>query len=270
MASVTGSIAASGVVPGYDPADPQAAPVTERNLLANERFWPYRVALLEPLARDSDAPPIPTGRDGVLLRVEAAGDVLLVDFGRDGRHRIPAARTDIVERANRVRRGEMVKDAPNLVWAIAPRMLDSEPEAPSLYPLERAFEAPGFLAVLADPATEEFEAIARSLAPLRNRSGVVTVLFPYGRMPDQHVHERLKQLEWPVLYLFFHLAEPYGRTLLPDGLEPPAVLLLSREGRLLHQSAWRPGVEAELESALDQWFGESSSPSAAEPSQDSR
>jgi hypothetical protein len=61
---------------------------------------------------------LPTdGSVGVLIRVEDGG-IARIDFGRDGLREVPIAMTDLVDRANRVRSGELVKLAPNFVLAI--------------------------------------------------------------------------------------------------------------------------------------------------------
>ena len=61
---------------------------------------------------------------GVLIRVEASG-LARIDFGRDGLYEVPVGATDLVERANRIRTGELRKMAPNFVLAIGPRLVDS-------------------------------------------------------------------------------------------------------------------------------------------------
>ena len=74
-----------------------------------------------------------------------------IDFGRDGLYDVPAARTDLVASANRIRLGDLEKTAPNFVLAIGPRLLDSA--ADSLRPLSfRAAAAEhAYLCVFADP-----------------------------------------------------------------------------------------------------------------------
>jgi hypothetical protein len=48
-----------------------------------------------------------------------------------------------------------------------------------------------------------------------------------------------------------HLAEPYTRSLLDEGTPLPALLLVTKEGRVLFRSSWRAGVLPELTEALD-------------------
>jgi hypothetical protein len=240
------------LIPEYVAADPDAPAVSGTNLLESERFWPYKVTVTVPGELAGAAERLPAGLDGVLLRVEEPGDTLLVDFGRDGRHRLPVSATDVVERANRIRRGALHKDAPNLVWAIGPRMIDSEGSEPVAYSLGEANAATRFLVVVADPFTPEFPDLVDALRPLGSHRSFTAVLLPLGRRPDREVFDRLRELEWRSAYLFFHVAEAYADTLLPADLDAPAVLLLSREGRLLFARPWRAGVEGDLLRALEQ------------------
>jgi hypothetical protein len=239
---------------GYVAADPDAPAVTRDNLLASERFWPYQVELLRPFAPEAGAP-LAAGSAGVLVRIENQG-LARIDFGRDGRHRVPIARTDVVARANQVRLGELWKPVPNLVHAIGPRLVASEAGLPRAFDLASALDAPGFLSVFADPGAEEFAGIARALAPLRGRHGVITVLYPQGAhaLPADTT-ERLRTLDWPVPFVLDAYAEGYTQSLLDEGAALPAVLLHTREGRALYQGPWRADTAAELAAALERAFG---------------
>lgn len=231
--------------------NPEAsAAVAEANLLANERFWPYQVAL----ARD--------GSVGVLIRVEAGG-VARVDFGRDGTREVPVEETDLVERANAVRLGRLEKLAPNFTLAIGPRLLDPAGDELAPLPFPAALEKRGFLCVFADPGAAELADLARALAPLSGRHGVLTILFPQGEHPDAAVRETLRGLGWAVPFVRDHLAEAYTRTLLREGTSLPALLLQTPEGRVVFQSGWRPGASAELEAALEREFARAPAQAAA-------
>jgi len=228
-------------------ADAHIAVVTDANLLANERFWPYQVAQGDSV--------------GVLIRVETGG-VARIDFGRDGLRDVPVDQTDLLERANRIRSGELEKAAPNFALALGPRLADSAGDALRALPFENTSGRPGFVCVFADPAAESFPALAASLAPLRERHGVMTILFPQGEHSDAKLRDRLRELGWQVPFVFDHLSEPYTRTLLPTGTRPPAVILQTNEGRVLLESAWRPDLVPELTLALDRAFGATPAASA--------
>ncbi len=224
--------------PADVPGGAAKAALDEASLLANESFWPYQVAL----ATD--------GSVGVLIRVEERG-VARIDFGRDGLRDVPVADTDLVERANRIRGGALEKMAPNFVLAIGSRLVDSSGPKLAPYAFETAASKPGFLCVFADPEAANFDELAKSLAPLRERHGVETILFPQGRVPDAAVREKLQALGWTVPFVYDHLSEAYTRTLLPAALAVPAVLLQTSEGRVLLESGWRADLTSELAAALD-------------------
>jgi hypothetical protein len=238
-------------LPEYHAADAGSGPVTAQNLLANERFWPYQVGLTKPWKPPGRAEPLAPEILGVLIRVEAPG-VARIDFGRDGLYEVPVDATDLVELANRVRRGELEKTAPNFVLDIGPRLADSAADALRTFGLRPTAERRGFLCVFADPGAPGFAELAAALVPLKDREGLLSILFAQGNHPDARTRERLRSLAWTIPFVFDHLAEPYTRSLLPEDTAPPALLLVSREGRVLYESPWRPGVVSDLGKALEQ------------------
>jgi len=245
---------AGATLPEHHAADASAAVVTAETLLANDRFWPYQVALTWALPEGGGMPALGPGELGVLIRVEPGG-VARIDFGRDGLRVLPVAKTDLVERANRVRTGALEKTAPNFVLAIGPRLVDSAGDALRAMPYEKAAEHGGFLCVFANPDDAGFPALAAALAPLQDRHGVWTLFFPQGEIPDAKLRERLRALEWPVPFVYDHLAEAYTSSLLATGDALPFVMLQTREGRVLYEGPWKPDVAPQLQAELDEAFG---------------
>lgn len=244
-------------LPEYRARDAKAAVVTEQNLLASERFWPYQVALSEDWRPAGRARPLPQAAAGVLIRVEASG-VARIDFGRDGLYEIPIDKTDLVKSANRIRLGELEKMAPNFVLAIGPRLIDSGADALRPLPYRAAAAEGAFLCVFADPESDDFPGLVAALAPLRGRHGVSTILFPQGAHSDARVRERLRASQWTVAFVYDHLSEAYTRTLWAEATPPAAVLLVTSEGRVLFQSRWRAGAASDLTAALDRALGAAS------------
>jgi len=244
------AITDSGDLPEYDAGNPDAPVVTEGNLAASERFWPYHVGLVRPWRPAGREQPLPLGASGVLIRVEAGGTAR-IDFGRNGLFEVPVGETDLVERANRVRRGDLDKMAPNYVLAIGSRLVDAVADPPKPFPFRDVTEQRAFLSVFADPRGPAFEVLAKSLAPLRERDGLLTILFPQGERPDAEVWERLRALGWPVPFVYDHLADSYTRSLAAEDAPPPLLLLQSPEGRVLFQAAATPEGVAELTAALE-------------------
>jgi hypothetical protein len=241
---------AGSELPEYRAADARAEPVTEQNLLASERFWPYQVGLSGGWQPDGRTEPLPPGIPGVLIRVEGSG-LARIDFGRDGLHQVPVGATDLVERANRVRRGELEKLAPNFVLDLGPRLADAAGEALRAYGLRAAAAHRQFLCVFADPDADDFAGLAAALAPLRERPGLLTILFAQGDHPDARLREQLRALGWPTAFVLDHLAEAYTRSLRPEQTPLPSLLLVSAEGRLLFESRWRAAALPGLMTALE-------------------
>jgi hypothetical protein len=243
----------AGSLPIHRVDDPDAPVVTKENLLASERFWPYQVALVAPWKPQGREKPLGAGSVGVLIRVEEPGTAR-IDFGRNGRYAVPVDATDLLKNANRVREGELQKTAPNVALAIGSKLVDSRAEGMAPFGLPEVAERPGYLCVFADPGADDFAELAAALAPLQERHGVLTVLFPEGVHPDAQLRERLRSLGWTVPFLYDFLAESYTRSLLAEDTPLPAVILQTNEGRLLLQRRWSVELPAELERTIDASF----------------
>src|SRR5688572_14890800 len=242
-------------LPLHRVVDRNAPVVSEANLLESERFWPYQVALTGAWQG------VPAGSIGVLIRVEAS-QAARIDFGRDGLHEVPVAATDLVDRAERIRRGELDKTAPNFVLAIGPRLLDGGSDPLRPLGMSAVLERRAFLAVVADPSDPELAAVAAALSPIAERRELMTILLPHGEHADADVHARLRALSWPTPFVFDHLAEGYIASLVDPGLRQPALLLQTREGRVLFRGTWHATVLPELTAAVDAALGEGATTAA--------
>ncbi|MGH0035577.1 MAG: hypothetical protein ACQGVK_11185 [Myxococcota bacterium] len=245
----------TGNLPAFDAADAEAKAITADDLLANERFWPYQVALVEPWTPEGRTRPLPPRINGVLVRVESGGRAR-IDFGRDGLAVVPVSITNLVERANQVRRGELDKIAPNFLLAVGPRLLHSKTGVPRPFDVASAWQDPGFLCVFADSSPEELAKLAEALAPLAGRHGVSTLLFPHGPRTNREVLETLRDLDWKIPFMYDHLSESYTKSLLPEDVGMPAVVLQTNEGRVVLESSWKPGVVDRIREAMDREFGD--------------
>jgi hypothetical protein len=237
----------------YAVARPEAEPITSATLFESDPFWPTLVTLREPFRPFAATGELAAGLSGVLVRVETEA-LARVDFGSDGVLDVPVAKTDLVEAANAVRRGELAKTAPNFALMIGPRLSDTRDERPRGFPFHEAAEQHGFLSVFADPTSPQFEAIARALAPLADHPRVLTVLFPQGRHPDARVFAQLRELGWGAAFVLAHLSEPYTRVLLREGQAPPFVTLQTADGRIQLASGWRADAAPAIRDALEREY----------------
>ncbi len=263
---------ASGVAVGaastmpeiYSVADSNAPAVTTDNLLESARFWPYQVALTEDCdvaGKDGTVRSLSAGMSAVLIRVEADGSTLRLDFGRYGVHEASIAQTDILDHANAIRLGTETKIASNFVYSFASRLVDPGQTRLCPYQYDRAAAHSVFLCVIARPDDPQFDAIASELVALDQvHQRWLTILFPVGKTRDAEVREILRARQWLVPFVYDYLSESYISSLLPDGMELPAVLLFSKEGRLYFSTTWSEASGAALEQALTRLEASRSTP----------
>lgn len=240
----------------YQAADPSGPPVTQENLLENERLWPYRVHVTK-----SQRHGIQAGERGVLVRVETDGRARIA-FPEEVLE-VPVADTDLVDAANQVRTGQLSKDAPNFVVAIGPRMIDTRSDPPEAFPYRDVLGYGAFLTVFVDPRDKQFEQIAAALAPRADSNRVLTILVPRGGQPDATVRERLLASKWKVPFVRDFLAETYVPSLLGKDVKAPTVMLQTAEGRVIYSAAWKGNTAAELMAAWDAHYPEAPTPLAS-------
>ncbi|MHA7837941.1 MAG: hypothetical protein ACX98W_10825 [bacterium] len=248
-------------------ADPSAPEVTAANVASLDRFWPFRVMLREPWTPPGRDRPIEP-RPAVLVRVNGDGTARL-DFAQAGRYAVPIGITDLVEAAERVRRGEETKMAPNLVLTLGNKLLDARSDRIRVFHIRPDTPIDAILCVFADPESEAFAALARDLEGLADREDLEIVLFPQtSRLQDFGVGRRLRQLDFPVPFVRDRYKQPFTRSLLSDDPVPlPHVQLATLEGRLLMDGAWEAAKTlAQVEAALSRTSGTSQTPGTAEPS----
>jgi hypothetical protein len=244
-----------GTLSEYEASDPSAPAITEENLFASERFWPYQTELTSAWQAPGREPPLPAGAQGVLVRLESPA-VARIDFGRRGVFEVPVDVTDLVNRSNRVRRGELEKIGPNFFHAVGSRLVDSASEEPGAFDLKGALGCRGYLAVFADPEGGRLGELALALGSLREHDDVLTILFPQGRHPDLEVREALRSLMWEIPFVLGYLSEGYTESILNENAKLPAVVLQTPEGRVLMQRSWKPGLAEELSAAIENAFGQ--------------
>jgi hypothetical protein len=148
----------------------------------------------------------------------------------------------------------VTKSAPNLTYAITPRLLDGEAEVIRRVRLEDSFGYTGFLCLFADPNAVSFPKLAGLLAPLSGRDGVLPVLFAQGEHPDILLARKLNAGGWKGAFALDHMSEAYTRTLVDGPIEGPMLALYSAEGRVIWSGAFLGAIPPELERAWAEAF----------------
>jgi hypothetical protein len=186
----------------------------------------------------------------VLIRVEPGG-VARIDFSSDGKYEVPIEKTDLVENASRIQRGELEKRAPNFFYAIGTHLVDSASDSLTSFRPETIYDRRTYLCLFADPRGKEFAELARALRPLKARSDLAMILFPQSEQPDAATRDQLRAADWKVPFVYGFLSVPYTRTLVRDGATFPTVMLMTNEGRLLFEETWQASTAPRLQAAID-------------------
>lgn len=131
--------------------------------------WPTRVRLLDSSSLSTE----PFARfTGMLVRIE--GDVALVDFGRDGRQRVPVIETDIPVNAAKIATGELAKSAPNFIDSNIGKLVRPRGDTFVRERPEKLFEYDFFLLAYLNPdfvASDGFAEAADSISERMHEFG---------------------------------------------------------------------------------------------------
>ncbi len=150
----------SSTVPAGSDADPGDRLRAERpaveNLAESSTYWPRFARVLERMTVGGTT--LSPRVRGVLVRVEETH--ALIDFGRDGVHSIPLEETDVLEKAELLWRGDLVKALPNFVHQTKNVWLEWSGDKGRLVELEELQETRAFLLLyggseLCDPTYAE-------------------------------------------------------------------------------------------------------------------
>ena len=228
----TAQIGSGGLPDVYSIADPSADVIMADNLLDGERFWPYRVARTSAEHSGQDGDSVSVDLQGVLLWVEPDGRAC-VDFGRDGIHRIAVAQTDLLQQANRIRLGEEVKSAPNLIYSLGPRLIDAAIEPARPLDLLKFAEWKRIIALSGDPDDPRMTAWAEQIAALPGAAERLQVFFPIAEKPNGTVAELVRAWPGRWTFAFDHLSEHYAKLYVGEESSEPRVVVLTPEGRPL-------------------------------------
>lgn len=227
----------SGDLPatGTEAVSPGEIGLTAENIREHENLWPNNVALIAGWTPEAGGDPLKAGYRGALIRVEENGRVR-VAFGRHGNHVVPIERTDLVERANQIRRGELHKVAPCFLAHFGTQFIEIVGEDVSPVQTPRIAHAQRFLLVLADPRSPGFEQEAKTLASLREGIPDLQILyFPIGLAHQEiaPVRDVLTRSGLMVPFAYPAAADVHVRALFGSVPESAEAVLITPDGRIL-------------------------------------
>lgn len=211
------------------------------NIARHETDWPNIVALVEDWTPAEGEAPLEAGYRGALMRVEDDGRVRIA-FGRHGNHDVPIERTDLVLRANQIRRGELHKVAPGFLAHFGGQFIEvvgtdvAPVQTPRIAPARR------FLLLFADPRAPGFEAEATALIPLQAAHPELQILyFPLGLAQEEIIVVRdvLSRSGLLVPFAYPAAADLHARAILGHVPTEAHALLITPEGRILERGPIR-------------------------------
>lgn len=212
--------------------------ITAENLYDHEEYWPNIVTMAADWMPPAVTPRRPQTLQGVLIRIEDNGRAR-VDLARFGRVDVAIDETDLVERANGVRRGEIFKHRGNFTMQIGTKLVSSTGNEPGPQPSREIKSAEILLCVFADPRSMEFEPLALQLDRLADDRDLQMIFVPQNvRREDLNfVHSTLRKHNWEVPFTDPAQSAIQTTILIREKPIAPHALLVTREGRVLVDTA---------------------------------
>ena len=215
----------------------ESMPITLSDLHRRDQHWHNIAAITEPWQPPGEDRVIPEKAQGVLVRVEPDGHAR-VDLGRYGMHWVPVEKTDVLDRANRVRSGELHKIGSVFTLAIANRLVDSRFDKPGPNPSAPIKMAEAILCVFADPEDAKLPRYAEQLRRFEGDLGLRTIFVPQaaGALDLEAVLETLQENEWPVPFTYPGASASFTELQLGEQPEGIVLMLVTPDGRVLYRS----------------------------------
>jgi len=222
-----------------------ATAMTADAVFDDSSSWPYRIALTEPFETESRT--LPAGTTAVLIRLESPQRAL-VDFGRNGLHRIPVDATNITQQASAIDKGEVAKDFPNYVQTIGPRLVDVTIDPINKFRFEDVVDQEYFITIYADGDMDTLVTLAEAVEAQQStleQTQTLAFIIPQETMHDFDYAERMRAAGLKIPFMYGHLAMPYTRVLDHGAKAFPTMVLTDANGKILALTTPSTGTVAD-------------------------
>lgn len=203
--------------------------------------WPYRVQLQEDLEiPEKGDTKLPQHLAGILIRVE--GDQAIIDFGRFGLYPVPFHVTNILQLANAINDGRMVKDRPNYGNMVAPRLIEPDPDFPGAwrkFPSIEALDTRGFAFIYLSrlEQLDTLFACAREALSSAGDKAAVLILVPLFEGSYPEIQQRIMASGLPLKLFVEHLREGYIHALHHEPEEDSdSVVVTDLDGKIISRN----------------------------------
>lgn len=207
------------------------------DVLSQSAHWPYRVALTQDHTVANHE--LKRGLTGVLVRAEENhnGETMVrIDFGRWGRQALPVSLTDLEERIDRVKSGELSKLMPNYVHMLANKFVLLRPGLNYKLELQEFEDCKGFI-FLYPNSREGMTALMDQANDDESLEGYVTLVLPAFEYDGEQLRREIREHPLNAGILFPHLLEPYRQTLSHQADGSDALIVTDLDGLILRREA---------------------------------
>lgn len=203
-------------------------------------YWPLHVNTTKDLVVTSNGEEdkiIPENTRAVVIRLESEGGLLL-DFGREGIHRLDPEDTDFLDASHRIANGEVEKLYSIMAGMIAQRLsVPTEDGSGAPYSFKIVSESRLFILLYVDDDADLFRAIAEfelsNREALREKA-VALILMPTFNYKNSELSKRLYSYGVRVPFMYDFLVKPYINMLSHQPVLP-AIVVTDSNGKIINR-----------------------------------
>ena len=204
--------------------------LTLEEVAARSSLWPFNISVVE------EIPSIPAAArkfPGVLLRIEDGQ--ALIDYGRDGVHRVDLAATDILEASARLQSGEVDPDLANFTrYTTNIFFAKNSNDAYAPIPVDKFANTERYLVVYAPARIVQEEPIFEAIDKLLTASdaaGNASVVLGLG--PGFYKAAASKRIDWTMVQP--HSSIAYSEALRHEPEADVTIVLIDAYGKILNR-----------------------------------
>ncbi|NBD38230.1 MAG: hypothetical protein GVY10_06650 [Verrucomicrobia bacterium] len=206
-------------------------------LLGKSDYWPPKVRVT---AISDSGDTLGTGARGVLIRIEEDPLTAVVDFGRNGIHRLAIDQTDVRVRAKAVKAGEIKKVRPNYLAMLGPpKLFRSKDGKMTAVSSAETKDWKGFLFIYIGKEESDWESLGRLLQEDKTQiqaHGLQPVLFPLYRTNDREMFKTVRDKTLPVAIMHDFLSHSFIKVLQHEPGEGPLFVATDLNGKVFAES----------------------------------
>lgn len=226
------------------------------SLCDESNFWPPKIELTHELKLYNSEKALPVGRHGVLIRIEQDEndqELLVVDFGSNGVHKLSPDQTNVFELVQKYKNGEAFKSFPNWTMMIGRAFIYVDNSSVRPIKLKEISGYNYMLFIYNDTLdSKEMHQLLRTISASSEAledAKVMVIVLPAsnlsGRVSNQEVQEICKQHDLKLYYVYPYLSTAYISSLHHEVSKYPSCVLTDVEGKTVWTSKCKEAISFE-------------------------